>query len=166
MKRTVLVVLVSAGILASMPGCLKSGSSSGGTGNCVPNNSGVPTTDEINALKNYLSANSITATQDARGFFYIINNPGSGASPGPNSTITVSYVGKLTSGAVFDQNLNGTVFQMPTLIQGWQMGLPLIQKGGSIKLLLPPSLGYGCSQIGIISPGSILIYDVNLIDVQ
>lgn len=167
MPNMIRLLFVLCIVALGSTGCLKSSSSSGGgSGNCVPNNTGVPTTDEVNALKAYLTANSITATQDGRGFFYNIINPGSGATAGANSNISVTYVGKLTNGTIFDQNLNGTVFQMQALILGWQMGVPLIQKGGSIRLYLPPSLAYGCNQVGIIPPGSNLIYDINLIDVQ
>ena len=83
-----------------------------------------------------------------------------------SSTITVKYTGKLTNGTIFDQNQTGASFVLSSLILGWRKGLPLIQKGGSIILYIPPSLGYGCSSVGGIPPGSNLVFDIELLDVQ
>ncbi len=145
-------------------GCLKSDSNP--TGNCVPNNTGVPTAAEITSLQAYLTSKSITATQHSDGFFYIIIAPGTGATPALSSTITVKYTGTLENGNIFDQNQAGVSFVLSQLILGWQKGVPLIKKGGSIKLFLPPSLAYGCAQAGSIPPGSNTIFTIDLIDVQ
>jgi len=51
------------------------------------------------------------------------------------------------------------------LIAGWQIGLPLIHKGGEIKLIVPSSLAYGCGN-GPLPANSILYFDIHLVDVQ
>jgi FKBP-type peptidyl-prolyl cis-trans isomerase FkpA len=134
--------------------------------NCTANNTGVPTAAEIASVQAYLTSKSITATQDPGGFFYIITAPGTGATPSLSSKVTVKYAGSLENGTVFDQNTTGATFTLSGLILGWQRGLPLIKKGGSITLFLPPSLGYGCSSAGAIPPGSNLIFTIELVDVQ
>jgi FKBP-type peptidyl-prolyl cis-trans isomerase FkpA len=162
--KLVLIVLVSTIFLSS---CLKDTKSTGN--NCVTNTSGVPTSTEITDVQAYLTSKNITnAVQDSRGFFYVITNAGAGASAGPSSTVVVKYVGTLTSGTEFDRNKNagGETFPLNQLIKGWQYGIPLIKKGGSITLYLPPTLGYGCNAVGSIPPGSILIFTIDLVDVQ
>jgi FKBP-type peptidyl-prolyl cis-trans isomerase FkpA len=134
--------------------------------NCVANNTGIPTAAEVASLQAYITANNITATLHPDGFFYKIITQGSGATPTLTSTVTVKYTGTLTNGNIFDQNTTGTSFVLSSLILGWRKGLPLIQKGGSILLYLPPSLGYGCSAIGSIPPGSNLIFSIELVNVQ
>jgi FKBP-type peptidyl-prolyl cis-trans isomerase FkpA len=161
-KKLVLgLVLLSSLILSS---CLKDKENV--VNNCVTNTTGIPTVAEIADLQAYLTSKNITATQDSRGFFYIITNPGSGVTPTLTSKVTVKYVGTLTNGNQFDSNNTGIAFTLNTLIKGWQYGIPLIQKGGSIKLYLPPTLGYGCSSAGAIPPGSNLIFTIDLVDVQ
>ena len=147
-----------------MSSCLKS--NDGTNNNCVANNTGVPTAAEIASLQAYLTSNSITATQHPDGFFYRIITQGTGATPTLASTVTFKYTGTLTNGAIFDQSTTGVSFVLSQLILGFRKGLPLIQKGGSIILYLPPSLGYGCSATGSIPPGSNLIFSVELTDVQ
>lgn len=164
MNRKHLFILAFAALPFIFCGCLKS--DSGSTSNCIPNNTGVPTAAEIASLQSYLNANAITATQHSGGFFYIILSPGSGPTPNLSSTVTVKYTGTLENGTIFDQNTSGAVFPLAQLILGWQRGLPLIQKGGAIKLFLPPSLAYGCNQAGSIPPGSNTIFSIELVNVQ
>jgi FKBP-type peptidyl-prolyl cis-trans isomerase FkpA len=72
----------------------------------------------------------------------------------------------LLDGRVFDQQTNAIKpAGLGTLIAGWQIGLPLIQKGGEIKLIVPSSLAYGCGN-GPLPANSILYFDIHLVDVQ
>jgi FKBP-type peptidyl-prolyl cis-trans isomerase FkpA len=136
------------------------------TDNC--NSTGVPDAAEIATLQSYITTNSITATQDPGGFFYTIVTPGSGVTPTLSSNVTVRYTGKLLNGTVFDSNTSaaGISFVLSQLIRGWQLGIPLIKKGGSINLYLPPSLAYGCYASGPIPGNSSLIFNIELVDVQ
>ncbi len=163
MTRKHIFILTFAVLSFMIGGCSKSGSNNS---TCVSNNTGVPTAEEVASLQAYLSANAITATQDPGGFFYIITAPGSGATPTLTSTVTFKYTGSLQNGNVFDQSQTGVTYVLSQLILGFQKGIPLIRKGGSIKLFLPPSLGYGCTQAGSIPPGSNLIFTVDLVNVQ
>lgn len=129
---------------------------------CSPVNITAPA-EEVQALRDYLTTNSITATEDSRGFFYTITAAGSGAKPTVCNAVTVNYSGKLTNGTSFDA-ASGVSFNLSQLIVGWQEGIPLIAKGGKITLYLPPSLGYGSAAVGSIPANSILIFDIDLVD--
>jgi FKBP-type peptidyl-prolyl cis-trans isomerase FkpA len=126
---------------------------------------------EQQALLSYLTSNSITAVKDSSGLYYQVTNAGTGTSPNLCSTIQINYLGKLVNGSVFDGRDN-TVFVLGTLIDGWKIGIPLIKKGGQIRLFIPPSLGYGSSDVRdqsgrVVIPGnSILIFDITLLDFQ
>lgn len=120
---------------------------------------------EIAVIQNHLTANSLSATQHGSGIFYSISSAGSGDSPTLCASVTVKYKGMLLNGTVFDESTSNVSFPLINLIVGWQKGLPLIKKGGKIRLYIPPSLGYGsASQSGI--PGnSTLIFDIDLVGV-
>jgi FKBP-type peptidyl-prolyl cis-trans isomerase FkpA len=86
------------------------------------------------------------------------------------SQILISYKGTLKNGTVFDQQ-NNVIFVLGSLIEGWKKGIPLLKKGGSIKLYIPPSLGYGGTDVRdnnsgqvVIPANSMLIFDVTLTD--
>lgn len=120
---------------------------------------------EVAALKQFIDSSRVSATADDRGFYYTIQSPGSGAKPTQCSNVTVNYSGKLTNGSTFD-SANGVNFALARLIVGWQEGIPLIAPGGSITLYLPPSLAYGSQAQPGIPANSILIFKIDLTQVN
>ena len=117
----------------------------------------------------YATANGINAQADANGLYYEIIDPGTGAKPNTNSKIVITYTGKLLNGQVFDEQLNpnsSNPWPLTSLIKGWVIGLPLINEGGHIKLIIPSSLAYGCEQYYSIPGNSVLYFDIHLVDVQ
>ncbi len=115
----------------------------------------------------YAGSNGINATAHSSGMYYEIINAGSGTQPNAASTVTVKYTGKLTNNVIFDQQTaTAVVIPLQDVINGWKIGVPLIRKGGLIKLILPSALGYGCTGLGTVPPNSILYFEIELIDVQ
>ena len=139
--------------------CLKDG-----TAACTPKTPA----SEAAQMEAYCAGNGITRTIHPTGLFYQIMNPGSGPTASANSTIQITYVGKLVDGTVFDSQSNASLTGWPLnqLIEGWRVGIPLIQKGGQIKLVVPSSMAYGCSGYGTIPGNAILFFDITLVNVQ
>jgi len=123
-------------------------------------------TAEVTYLKNYLIANSITATQDTSGYFYILGAPGTGTSPTICSSVLVQYSGWLLSGFKFDESVSGTIFKVGAVIEGWQKILPTMKPGGTITVYIPPSLAYAGAASGSIPPYSYLKFYIKLVAVQ
>jgi len=113
------------------------------------------------AIQSYIAANNITATKDGSGVYYQVITPGTGAYPTASSSITVNYTGKLLNGTTFDSgSLPSTA--LSTLIKGWQYGIPHINTGGRILLLIPSALGYGNTTTGSIPANSALVFTIDL----
>ena len=113
------------------------------------------------AIQAYIKANSITATKDPSGLYYQVVTPGTGVYPAKNSLVTMNYTGKLLNGTVFD---SGIISNQPlsSLITGWQIGVPYINTGGRLLLLIPSGLGYGDTANGSIPANSVLIFTIDL----
>lgn len=137
---------------------------------CLKDDSCTPKTvqSETAIMLNYANTNGITPTTHSSGMLYQIVSAGAGATPTATSTVTVRYTGKLMDGTVFDSNATGSPisFGLNQVIQGWQLGIPLIKKDGVIKLIIPSSLAYGCAGYGSIPGDAVLYFEVQLIDVQ
>ncbi len=119
--------------------------------------------DEI--INNYLSDNSLEAEYHSSGLYYHIVEPGSGGNPDLSSTVEVMFRGYLTNNQVFDETDDGTIeFPLSNLIKGWQIGIPLLQKGGKGILYLPSALGYGSYSDRSIPANSVLIFEIDLVD--
>src|SRR5678809_665383 len=136
--KTFFLALLTVAILLSQSGCQKKSSAS----SCTP----ASVASEGPTILAYAANNGIFATRHSSGLYYEIISQGYGATPSVNSKVFVTYTGKLLDGRVFDQQADSskTGWVLGSLIAGWQIGLPLIQKGGEIKLIIPSSLGYGC----------------------
>jgi len=112
----------------------------------------------------YAKANNINYTEDPSGILYEIVNPGNSTKPTVSNTITVTYAGKLMNGSQFDA---GTItYALSSLIPGWQIAVPKIGVGGSIKVLIPSNLGYGSAGSGPIPGNSPLYFDISLSGVR
>lgn len=161
-----LIIIYSALILWVMAGTLSS-CTKGQDTSCQANAvTAAAPAGEIADVQNYLSTNGITATQHSSGLFYSISGTATGGSPSQCSRVSVRYTGRLTSGTIFDQASTPVSFFLYELIAGWRIGLPMISSGQTIRLYIPPSLGYGNQQAGTVPPNSILIFDVELVSVS
>lgn len=119
-------------------------------------------------IEKYLTDNQLSALSTPSGLYYIIDVPGDADNhPGINSMVYVKYKGYLTDGTVFDQTTgnNYAKFYLYQVIKGWQEGIPLFGKGGKGKLLIPSELGYGAKAITGIPAHSVLIFDIELVNV-
>jgi len=126
------------------------------------------------------------ATTKAGGLKVLIVKEGTGAEVKAGSNVSVHYVGYLANGRYFDASVKSvaelcggydprrepydpfTVVAGPQgqVIEGWKQGLLGLKKGTHAKLIIPPSLGYGDRDMGIIPPNSTLVFDVWIEDVQ
>jgi FKBP-type peptidyl-prolyl cis-trans isomerase FklB len=90
------------------------------------------------------------------------------ASPAPADKVTVQYRGKLLDGTEFDSSYSrGTpaTFQVNGVIKGWQEALVLMKPGARWQLYIPPELAYDANSRPPIPPGSLLVFDVELVGV-
>ena len=118
-------------------------------------------------IQEYIADNNLDAVATGSGLYYVIETTGNGVFPDLSSVVTVAYTGKLADGSVFDQSSSaGISFPLTNVIQGWQEGIPLFSEGGTGKLLIPSALGYGNNAIGSIPANSVLIFDIELLDVD
>jgi FKBP-type peptidyl-prolyl cis-trans isomerase FkpA len=149
--------IVLASVVFLNPSCVKDTS-------CSPN----PVANEASQIQAYALAEGIATTTHPSGLFYEILDPGAGATPNVNSNITITYRGELLSGEMFDERTtpNDPAWPLFNLIEGWIIGIPLIKKGGHIKLIVPSALAYGCQGRGVIPPNAPLYFDIHLVDVQ
>ena len=102
------------------------------------------------------------------GLRYEILKQGDGAAPKATDTVKVHYTGTLIGGEVFDSSVERgqpAEFALNEVIPGWTEGIQKVNKGGKIKLYVPPHLAYGDDGRPGIPPSSTLVFEVDLLDI-
>lgn len=108
----------------------------------------------------FCNNNGIIYTVHPSGILYQIITPGDAVKPNLCTSLTMTYTGKLMTGIQFDK---GTItYPLKDLIVGWQIAVPLIGKGGKIKMVIPSSLGYGTNANGSIPANSPLYFEMSI----
>lgn len=103
------------------------------------------------------------------GLQYQVITAGTGIKPQATDTVTVSYIGTLTNGKEFDNSYKRgepVSFSLSGVIKGWTEGLQLMPVGSKYKFFVPYQLGYGLNDMSAIPAGSVLVFEVELLDVK
>lgn len=102
------------------------------------------------------------------GLQYQVVEKGAGDPPTATSTVKVHYKGTLLDGTQFDSSYDrGEPAEFPVnqVIKGWQEALQLMAPGAKYKLFIPPDLAYGENGNARIPGNSVLIFDVELLEI-
>ena len=103
------------------------------------------------------------------GLKYMRLREGNGKKPKATDRVKVHYTGRLIDGTVFDSSVERgepITFQLNQVIPGWTEGLQLMDEGSKYYLYISYNLGYGEQQAGTIPPGSTLVFEVELLEIN
>ncbi len=127
-------------------------------------------TADTTSIRDFIVKNKIPALKHESGVFYQIIAPGTGSFEyGQNTTVTANYTGRLLGDTASFETTAGKApvpFTLGGVIAGWQIGVPLVQKGGSIRLFIPSYYGYGNRNTGRIPANSVLDFDIEVVDLK
>jgi FKBP-type peptidyl-prolyl cis-trans isomerase len=120
--------------------------------------------DEVK-IKEFIATNNISAVRHSSGLYYQIITPGTGDLVYTASTaISANYTLRLLNGETIPQPAGPINFTLGGVISGWQIGIPLIQQGGKIRLIVPSVYAYGAQTRSGIPPNSVLDFDIELVN--
>jgi FKBP-type peptidyl-prolyl cis-trans isomerase len=105
----------------------------------------------------------------ASGLQYLVLAPGNGESPKASDEATVNYRGTLLDGTEFDSSYKRgqpATFPVSRVIPGWTEALQLMKPGAKYRLFVPPQLAYDMQPKSGLPPGSLLIFEVELLSVK
>ena len=128
--------------------------------------------ENIAAANEFLAQNKTNddVQETSSGLQYQILTKGDGTvHPSAKSTVTVHYHGTLLDGTVFDSSVERKEpisFPLNRVIRGWTEGVQLMVVGDKFKFFIPSKLAYGNSPAGTIKPGSLLIFEVELLGIE
>ena len=126
---------------------------------------------DLERIQGYLNENNLEGFESLdNGLHYKILEEGNSSFPKNGDTLDVEYVGQLLNGLEFDRSYTNQPFEFilgsNEVIQGWELGVPLIDEEGTILLIIPSGLAYGTTTSGSIPENSVLIFRIKLLDIR
>ena len=121
------------------------------------------------AAKSFLIENAkrpeVKATATGLQYEMLVENEGPTAIA--SSHVSVNYIGSFTNGEVFHQSSDEPAeFGLNQVIVGWTEALQLMSVGDKYKFYVPPELGYGSGGVGRIPPNSLLVFEIELLEIK
>jgi FKBP-type peptidyl-prolyl cis-trans isomerase len=128
-------------------------------------------------IEDYVAKNGLTGKvqKTESGVYYVVTQQGTGPTPSRGDAVQVHYTGKLLNGKVFDSSRTNpqsggkpAQFQVGVgmVIPGWEEGVMKMNKGEKATLIIPSTLAYGPRGNQGIAPNSVLLFDIELLDIQ
>lgn len=126
---------------------------------------------ETSQIQKYMKDKNLKGRMLPDGLYYVEKVAGTGPAAANGKTVSVHYTGTLLNGTKFDSSRDrGKPFEFKLgegqVIKGWDEGIALMKKGGKAILVVPSELAYGSRDKGNIPPNSVLVFDVELVDVK
>jgi FKBP-type peptidyl-prolyl cis-trans isomerase len=110
------------------------------------------------------------AKKTASGLAYRVLKAGTGKiHPTANNRVTVHYSGWTTDGKMFDSSVargEPATFPLNGVVKGWTEGVQLMVVGEKTRFWLPPDLGYGEHPQRPGAPSGMLVFDIELLNIQ
>lgn len=113
----------------------------------------------------YVKKNNLDMQKSESGLYYQIHEQGEGDPIKQTAMLSASYTGKLLDGTVFDEQKKPVELTLKNLVHGWREIAHYLKPGGKATIILPPQLGYGQQKLPKIPENSILLFELEIVDV-
>ena len=132
---------------------------------------------EQTLIKEWLES-MVTQNKDidttATGLYYILETAGTGETVKEGNTVKVKYLGMFLDGTVFDASAyygDGTMTYVhkdsdARMVQGWEEGIEIMNKGAKAAFLIPSAKGYGPTGNGTIPRNTPLIFIIEVVEIK
>ncbi|WP_188500441.1 FKBP-type peptidyl-prolyl cis-trans isomerase [Pontibacter amylolyticus] len=125
-------------------------------------------------IRKYFRANNVDTTKVVRlnsGIYILTKKAGEGDVIKAGQYAEVNYIGRNVSNDVFDSSFRtGKTFSVLVgagqVIKGWDEGLQHMRKGEEANLYIPSYMGYGMYGSNSIPPNSVLIFEIDVLNVR
>lgn len=123
--------------------------------------------DNLTFLENQKKSGKYKSSQS--GLLFLIEKEGKGKKPTKDSTVKINFRGTLVNGIEFDSSYRKnqpTELKLNQIMQGLSEAILLMQVGAKIRVIIPSELGYSTTSRPGIPPNSVLLYEIELLDIK
>lgn len=116
-------------------------------------------------IQKYMKSNKIDCEKSASGLYYKIIEEGDGDFIQFTDKVLVKYKGSFLGGKVFDEQKEVIEMAVSEQINAWKELMLQLKKGSKAYMIVSPQLGYGEYKVDKIPPNSILVFELEVVDV-
>lgn len=125
----------------------------------------------ISACDSFMAVNKARpgVVTTASGLQYQVLREGDGPRPLATDSVVCHYKGSFLNGEIFDESYSRNepvTFSINGVIRGWTEVLQLMPVGSKWKVYVPYQLGYGTNDYYAIPGGSLLIFELELLEIK
>jgi len=140
-------------------------------GNDVIFDEGAQLETDIMLIEEFLADNGLEAdTLLPSGIRIITDDPGQEPKARFGDSVETRYRGYLLDGTEFDSSEGRDplwfIVGKGDVIQGWEIAIRQLGKGGRATVFVPSQYGYGNRGQGIIPPNSVLVFEINVLNIR
>ena len=117
-------------------------------------------------IEKYMKSNKIDCEKSASGLYYKILEEGEGDFIQFTDKVSVKYKGTLLGGEKFDEQTEAIEMPVSAQINAWKELMLQLKKGSKAYMIVPPHLGYGEYKVDKIPSNSILVFELEVVDVM
>jgi FKBP-type peptidyl-prolyl cis-trans isomerase FkpA len=138
----------------------------GGSGS-APATSSQPVAFDSTKFAPDLAVDLRSFTRLPSGMYIFDTKKGTGVVAAEGRKATFRYSAFLPDGTPVESQRQPIEAEMNEgMIKGLRFGMAGMRAGGQRRLVVPPSLAYGRSQVGRVPPNSTLVFDIELVSVR
>lgn len=138
----------------------------GGSGS-APATSAAPVAFDSTKFAPDLAVDLQSFTRLPSGMYIFDAVKGNGVVAAEGRKVTFRYQAFLPDGSLVEAQRAPIEAEMNEgMIKGLRFGIAGMRAGGQRRLVVPPSLAYGRSQVGKVPPNSTLVFDIELVSVR
>lgn len=119
-----------------------------------------------NEIQAYIKSKNLDLNRSESGLYFTIIEEGEGDEILYSNDVSFTYKGTLLNENVFDEQKEPVTFKVNQLIGAWKEIILDLKKGGKAFLIAPPQLGYGDRELDKIPANSILVFEMEVTDVN
>ena len=117
-------------------------------------------------IREWIRQQNIEYKSTDSGLYYYFENKGQGQKIKYTDSVTVQFKGTLLDSTIFEIEKVPLTFAVNEVIIAWKEVLLMSKRNAKIKIIVPPQLGYGNHKLDKIPQNSILLYEIEIIDIK
>ena len=117
-------------------------------------------------IREWIRQQNIQYKSTDSGLYYYFESKGQGQKIKYTDSVTVQFKGTLLDSTIFEIEKVPLTFAVNEVIIAWKEVLLMSERNAKIKIIVPPQLGYGNHKLDKIPQNSILLYEIEIIDIK